>query len=247
MISRVLLSMALGSSLLVGCSLVPDVGEILSQVSVTGSGVVVTKGLDLSGFDQVEVSGAFVADVTRGDTYSVVVRVDENLEEHLRVQAAGRTLEVGLAPSLSILGTATREVEITMPELARLELSGATQGTISGFESTADLSVEVSGASKLGGDIQAGDARFEVSGASTVDLSGSDGALVLDVSGASTADLSDFAVDDANVEASGAGSATVNATGRLDAEASGASRIQYLGTPTLGRVESSGASTVEAG
>jgi len=247
MISRVLLSMALGSSLLVGCSLVPDVGEILSQVSVTGSGVVVTKGLDLSGFDQVEVSGAFVADVTRGDTYSVVVRVDENLEEHLRVQAAGRTLEVGLAPSLSILGTATTEVEITMPELARSELSGATQGTISGFESTADLSVEVSGASKLGGDIQAGDARFEVSGASTVDLSGSDGALVLDVSGASTADLSDFAVDDANVEASGAGSATVNATGRLDAEASGASRIQYLGTPTLGRVESSGASTVEAG
>ena len=247
MISRVLLSMALGSSLLVGCSLVPDVGEILSQVSVTGSGVVVTKGLDLSGFDQVEVSGAFVADVTRGDTYSVVVRVDENQEEHLRVQAAGRTLEVGLAPSLSILGTATREVEITMPELARLELSGATQGTISGFESTADLSVEVSGASKLGGDIQAGDARFEVSGASTVDLSGSDGALVLDVSGASTADLSDFAVDDANVEASGAGSATVNATGRLDAEASGASLIQCLGTPTLGRVESSGASTVEAG
>ncbi|HJX39140.1 MAG TPA: hypothetical protein VJ714_11090, partial [Anaerolineae bacterium] len=61
MISRVLLCMALGSSLLVGCSLVPDVGEILSQVSVTGSGVVITKEFDLSGFDQVEVSGAFVA------------------------------------------------------------------------------------------------------------------------------------------------------------------------------------------
>jgi hypothetical protein len=239
--------MALGSSLLVGCSLVPDVGEVLPQVSVTGSGVVITKEFDLSGFDQVEVSGAFVADITQGDNFSVVVRVDDSLEEHLRVQASGRTLEVGLAPSLSILGTATREVEITMPELARLELSGATQGTISGFESTADLSVEVSGASKLGGDIQSGDARFEVSGASTVDLSGSCGALVLDVSGASTADLSDFAVNDANVEASGASSATVNATGRLDAEASGASRIQYLGTPTLGRVESSGASTIGPG
>lgn len=245
--ARIVLSMVLVALMIGGCVPLPDVGEVLSEISVTGSGNVVTKEFDLTGFDQVEVSGAFVAHITRGDSFSVVVRVDEKLEEHLRVQLAGRTLEVGLAPNLSILGTATREVEITMPELTGLELSGATQGRISGFDSTADLSVEVSGASKLGGDIQAGETSAEVSGASTVDLSGSGGALVLDVSGASTVDLSDFAVDDANVEASGASTVRVNASGRLDAEASGASRVLYLGNPTLGRIDSSGASTIEEG
>jgi hypothetical protein len=244
---RILLSLALGSSLILGCSLVPNVGEILSEVSVTGSGNVITREFDLSGFDQVEVSGAFVASITRGDSFSVVVRVDERLEQHLRVQAVGRTLQVGLAPNLSILGTATREVEITMPQLAGLEFSGASQGTISGFDSTDPLRVELSGASKLGGDIQAGDASFEVSGASTADLSGSGTGLTLNVSGASTADLSGFAVDDANVEASGASSATVNVSGRLDAEASGASHVEYIGNPTLGRIEATGASTIEAG
>jgi len=212
---------------------------------VTGSGNVITKELDLHGFDQVSMSGGFVAHITRADTYRVVVRLDENLEEYLRLEAPGRTLEIGMEPNLSILGTATREVEITMPELAGLELSGATRGIVSGFDSTADLSVEVSGASKLDGDIQAGDASVEVSGASTVELSGSGGELVLNASGASTADLADFQVGDANVEASGASTAKVNASGRLDAEASGASRVLYLGDPTLGRIESTGASTIE--
>jgi len=245
--ARILLCVALVSSLLGGCSLVPDVSEVLSQVGVTGSGNVITKEFDLSRFDQVEVTGAFLAYITQGDSFGVVVRVDEKLEEHLRVQVTGSTLEVGWTPNLSILGTATREVEITMPDLAGLELSGATRGTVSGFDSTADLSVEVSGASKLDGDIQAGDCSFEVSGASTVDLSGSGEGLVLDASGASTADLSDFAVNDADVEASGASTAKVNATGRLDAEASGASRVLYLGDPTLGRIESTGASTIDQG
>ncbi len=164
-----------------------------------------------------------------------------------RVQVTGCTLETGLEPFVTVVGSATREVEITMAKVTRLKLSGAAPGTISGFESTADLSVEVTGASILRGDVQAGDADFEVSGASTVELSGSGGGLVLDASGGSTADLSDFAVNDANVEASGASTATVNATGRLDAEASGASTVLYLGDPTLGRIDSTGASTIAAG
>ena len=225
--AQIVLSMVLVVFMIGGCVPLPDVGEILSQVSVTGSGNVITKEFDLSGFDQVEVTGAFFAEITQGDSFDVVVRVDEKLEEYLRVQVAGQTLEVGMTPNLSILGTATRQVEITMPELTGLELSGATQGTISGFDSTADLTVEVSGASKLDGDIQAGDCSFDVSGASTVDLSGSGEGLVLDASGASTA--------------------KVNVSGRLDAEASGASHVVYLGNPTLGRIDSSGASSIEQG
>ena len=50
---------------------------------------------------------------------------------------------------------------------------------------------------------------------------------------------------DANVEASGASEVTVNASGRLDADASGASDVYYLGSPILGRIDTSGASSVE--
>ena len=46
------------------------------------------------------------------------------------------------------------------------------------------------------------------------------------------------------VEASGASTAIVNVSGRLDAEASGASKVEYLGEPTLGNIDESGASRV---
>jgi hypothetical protein len=49
-----------------------------------------------------------------------------------------------------------------------------------------------------------------------------------------------------DVEASGASRAEVNASGRLDAEASGASTVLYSGDPTLGRTNTSGASTIRA-
>jgi hypothetical protein len=234
--------------LITGCCALPDLSGLSGQGPLIGSGNVVTEEFDLSGFDQVEVSSAFDVQISQADQFSVVVRVDDNVKQYLDVVKQGSTLRIGLKPiSSSTVSAMTLEAEVTMPELTGLELSGASDVSVTGFKSAEALSVEVSGASSLRGDIEAGGVRFDVSGASDVKLSGAGGDLVMDVSGAGTADLADFQVGDASIEASGASSATVNVSGRLDAEASGASRIRYLGNPTLGRIESSGASTIERG
>ena len=69
--------------------------------------------------------------------------------------------------------------------------------------------------------------------------------MTIDASGASSVDLGGFPVNDANVEASGASNVTVNARGKLDVNASGASHVYYLGSPTLGKVDTSGASSIK--
>ena len=226
--------------LLAGCTLVSE------QASITGSGNVVTQEETFTGFDKVDVSHTFKVDISQGHTFSVVIRVDDNLVEYLEVVKRGSTLKIGLKPGRPYnIRKATMEAEVTMPELTGLELSGASQGTITGFKSTKRLDADVSGASQLRGDIEAGDARFDVSGASQVTLSGSGQDVTIDASGASIVELADFPVADANVEASGASKATVNPSGRLDADASGASHIYYLGSPTLGKIDTSGASSVQ--
>ena len=157
----------------------------------------------------------------------------------------GSTLKIGLKPSLRlVISQATREAEVTLPELTGLDLSGASHGTISEFSSTNPLNVDVSGGSQLLGNIEAGDTVLDVSGASQVILSGSAQEVVIDASGASTVKLADLPVTDAAVNASGASQVTVNPSGRLDADASGASRVHYLGSPTLGKIERSGASSI---
>jgi hypothetical protein len=211
---------------------------------MTGTGNIVTEEQDITEFDRVDVSHAFEVNITQAEEFGVVVRIDDNLRRYLRVVKRGSTLEIGLEPgSLSTVRRATLEAEVTMPELTRVGLSGASQVTITGFVSAMPLDVGASGASELRGDIGAADAGLQVSGASRVTLRGSAEDLTVEASGASHVDLSDFDVADADIELSGASRATVSVSGRLDVRASGASHLTYLGSPTLGDIETSGASS----
>ena len=230
----------LAVALLAGCTLTDRI------LSITGSGNVVTREETITGFDKLDINHAFEAEITQGDTFRVTVRVDDNLLEHLEVVKTGKTLYIGMkqGPIYNFKKT-TLEAEVTMPDLTGLEASEASEVTITGFRSAKDLNVDLSAASSLQGDIEAGDARFGVSSASEVTLRGSAENVVIDVSGSGEVDLSAFLVADADVDASGASEVTVNASGRLDADASGSSEIYYLGSPALGRINTSGTSSVE--
>lgn len=229
----------LASLLIAGCTL-PEV------MAITGSGEVVSRELDFANFDRVEAGNAFRVDITQGDEYRVIIRVDDNMERYLDITQQGRTLNIRLEPGrLYTLSNATLEAVVTMPELTGVNLSGASHGTVTGFDSGGSLDVELSGASSLRGDINTGNIRVEASGASQATLSGSGGDARINASGASRVDLADFPIEDASVEVSGASHATVHASGRLDAEASGASTVTYLGNPTMGNIETSGASSIK--
>jgi hypothetical protein len=215
------------AALLVGCA------QPIS--SIRGSGNVVIQEWDISGFDRLDVSHGFKVDIHQGEAFSVVVRVADHLLDKLVVAKRGSTLRIGLRPGVSpSLQNATQEAEVTMPELTGLDLTGAPHATVSGFKSTNYLDVDLSGASVLRGEIQAGDARFDVSGASEVALQGSAGDLVVNARGASNVDLDDFRVADARVQASGASNVTVNASGILDAVTNDASDVYYVGNPRMG-------------
>ena len=237
--------LVLGSLIVV--SLACDLPEIpsLSEVTLTGSGNVVTREEPITGFDKVDISDSFNIVINQAEEYKVVVRVDDNLVEHLQVEKQGSTLKIGLKPDVSIVSNATLEAEITMPELAGIDLSGASDAQISGFKSTQSVTVDLSGSSSLVGDIESGDASFNLSGSSDATLTGSGGNLTLDASGSSDVDLSAFPVADANFNVGGASTAIVNPSGVLNVAASGASDVYYLGSPSLGNIDASGASTVE--
>ena len=231
--SKILLGLFM-AILLTGCG----------QSPITGSGNVVTQEEAISGFDKVEVSHAFKVNISQGETFSVVVHIDDNLLQYLEVVKQGSTLKIGLTTD-RITRDSTLEAKVTLPGLTGLGLKAASQGTITGFTSTNALNVDLSAASRLRGDIEAGDARLDVSDASQVTLRGSAGDMILDASGASTVDLADFPVANAIVEARDGSEVTVNASGTLNVDAHGASRVYYVGSPTLGTIDTYDASKVE--
>lgn len=88
------------------------------------------------------------------------------------------------------------------------------------------------------------DGRFSLSGASSLELEGSANDIDIEVSGASRVKLSNFSVVDVNIDLSGGSDATVNASGRLDGDLNGGSKLNYIGNPTLGSINASGGSTI---
>jgi len=252
-IAAVLVAVLLTSGLLAGC-----VGW------VPGSGNLVTQEFNFSDFTRVGVGHAFEVEVVQADSYRVSITADDNLFEYIRVSKAGKTLKIGIKPTIGPV-SGTLRAEITMPQLYGLELSGATHGTVKGFSSSEDFDLELSGASSLdisdmaaddikfelsgasgvSGDITAsGDARFDLSGASKVELEGSASDVVIDAGGASRVELAAFTVNNADVDLSSASHGTVNLDGRLDVHLSGASKLSYIGEPTMGNIRMSGSSTL---
>jgi len=208
-----------------------------------GSGNLETEEYAFTDFTKFEVGSAFKFEIKQSSSYSINVTADDNVIDYVRVSKDGQTLEIRLE-RVSILGPVTLRASVTMPQLHGLTASGASRGTVSGFSSTEDLDITVSGASIVSGDITAGNVEFGISGASTIQLEGSANDMDADVSGASLFKLDDFIVNNADVNFSGASSGTVNLNGRLDANLSGASTLWYIGEPTSTDINTSPASKV---
>jgi hypothetical protein len=242
-------------------------GVVKERVFLDGSGNNETITKDYIGFNRLEVSHVFDVDITQGEEYSVVLRVDEEFLDYIDVSKRGNTLDIDLDDKYNYnYKEGLLEASITMPELLYIRQSGASKVSIDGFDSSDRFEADLSGASTLTGDLGAGDVKLglsgtsklsgkynvknvdlDVSGASKVSLSGSGTDLGLDASGNSILDLSDFMVEDAAIAVSGASEAVVNANGLIDADASGASRVIYLGDGETGDVSTSGASTIQRG
>jgi Putative auto-transporter adhesin, head GIN domain len=257
-----LVTLALAAALVAaGCD-VPSTGG-LGQV--VGSGATVTKDFDYTGFTRVTVDSGFQVDIDYGETSEVSVTVDDNLvKEHLEVELDGDTLHIGLA-DLWQYRDVTLRARVVMPRLSGLEVSGASSVVVTRFasgdplqltasgSSTVDLAVErvgtitldVSGASRVEGGAAMDGLTGEVSGGSTIQLGGSAVKLALDASGGSHLGLPDLTAQDADLTLSGGSRGEILVTGRLDAEASGGSRLEYAGDPELGTIDASGGSAVQ--
>lgn len=201
--------------LLAGCNAI---------TGVQGSGTSKTETRNVTGFRQVKAHGAINLEITFKPEYSLTLEADDNLLEFINTDVNGDTLTIE-SRDKKINPKSKINVKITMPELVDLVIAGASTGTVTGVK-TDKLGLEISGASKLKIDGEVRDLKAEASGASSINAE-------------------NLKTENADANASGASSMTVNATGDLKANASGASSVTYLGEPKSLKQNSSGASSVK--
>jgi len=190
---------------------------------IIGSGHSQTKNYNITDFTAVSASNGFNIVITQGSTYSVEVTADDNVISSLQVYKAGSTLHVELKP-VSVTTTVLR-ARITMPDLESVQFSGGVIASATGFSSSHNFNIDMSGGSHL-------------------TLSGRAVNLVATGSGGAGMDLLHFTVENAQVDFSGGAQGTIKVTGRLDATLSGGAQLYYSGNPTLGNIDSSSGAAI---
>lgn len=188
------------------------------------SGVTANEKRDVADFDSIETSGAITVEVVSQKGFNVSVEADQNILPYIKTEVDGDTLKIYREGRFSFYGNSKVVVRIAMPEIKRVDISGA---------STANIS-----------DVKEESLDLQCSGASKISVSGEVKELRSEVSGASKIDAESLKAENAEVSASGASKASVSVTGDLNADASGASSISYIGEPKNLEKRASGASSV---
>lgn len=199
--------------------------------SVKGNGNITTENRTVGAFNQLDIGSAIEVNLVQGESASVRVEVDSNLQPYIEVYLKGSELHVQQKNNTSISPTHRAKVYVTVPSLERIEVSGACKLTSEGIiTSTGKLDMAISGASEADMNINAAGLSLNMDGASVANLKGDVKDLDVDASG--SCDLKAFGLSAANVDVKleGASSAQVYPTAKLIADANGASKVFYKGT-----------------
>lgn len=205
-----------------------------------------SRTFDLKNFDRLDLGHAFQIEVRQGSTFKVTAEGEQKDLDDLDASVSGRTLKIRFKDSGKWQNRRERtRIAITMPTLRGLNLSGATQSTVEGFNNLDEVDLDISGASSSRIALTAKKVNVDVSGASSVTLTGKANQMEGDISGATSFRASEFEVNNARVDVSGASTAKLFVTNGLVAEASGASSVRYRGKASV-QANTSGASSVRS-
>lgn len=204
-------------------------------------------------FTGINADNAFQVTVEQSERYSVRVEVQPEYEQYLDVKVKQGILYLGFSDNLpKKMKTRSSKVvsaKVSMPVITSIALSGSSDmkfkdpfevamgevfvyasgsSTIKDFEITApEVEIRVSGSSHVEMKVESSEVDVEISGASKVVLAGRTSEMDAEISGASGLVAKSLEVQDADVEASGASKAQVNATFELKVSLSGASTCIY--------------------
>lgn len=192
---------------------------------------------NLRDFDRLDIGSAFEIDVQQGDTYKVTVSGDPDDVEEVEAQVSGDELEISYKRDLQIwdwdFDRKRVRVEITMPELAGVTFSGASESEVRGFTNANEVDIQVTSAAKSVIELNADRISIHVNSAADVELRGKARQLQAEVSSAARLRAFDLETEEAEVDASSSALAQVHATRQLNAEASSAGRVRYQGNPNV--------------
>ncbi len=212
----------------------------LDEIRLEGNGILRTENRVLTGFSEVICSGSFRVNIIRGDAFDVSVEAESNLLPYIKTEVNRGKLDVGVSGIHILDNTLPMEVNIVMPALNALTVSGSGEVNTGMFIAT-HFDIVVSGSGKVNTLLDAGTLDVTVSGSGNVEMEGIADQAEMLVSGSGEIYAFELPLLKCRATVSGSGRIYVHAQDFLDAVISGSGSVYYTGDPIIdSRISGSG-------
>jgi hypothetical protein len=190
------------------------------DVDIDDDGPRTTQTREVAGFTRIDSRDSVDVRLHVGERQRVQVRAGENVIDDVHTEVRDGTLEVAYDDD-EVFGDGNVVVEVSVPELSRIEASGSSD-------------IDADG-------IDADTLEVRAEGSADVALQGTVGRLALDLDGSSDAELAGLAAREARAAVGGSSDLEVRADERLEVDVDGSGDVRYHGNPALTRhVDGSG-------
>lgn len=197
-------------------------------------------------FHSIDVSSAIDLQLSQGDENSVAISApgDEN-RAGVKTVVKNGVLKIWYEQKNWLKGSGRKtRAYVSVKSLKKLSASGACDITVNGTLNNEELFLDLSGASDFRGNVKVNALKIDLSGASDVVINGAANSLSIDASGASHFKGYDLVAENCRIDASGASDIKITVNKVLNADASGATNIDYKGNGMIGEIKTSGASNI---
>lgn len=194
-------------------------------------------------FDEIEVSQAIDAEVIKSETEKVVISAPENIINEILVDNDGGKLHIHYKKGIRVMNSHNVKAKIYTKDFTKLVANSAASIKIKDKFTQDKLSIDISSAASVSGDLEAND--FDISAGSSSSYSGKIWAVDLDIEASSAASL-DISGKSKNADISSSSGSSISAkdviADNVKADASSGASIQISAVNSLNAEASSGGS-----
>jgi hypothetical protein len=201
---------------------------------IEGSGNVITKDVNVSAFNELDIQGVFSVLLIQGNKEEVKIEADDNLQPLFEVRNVGSKLLISMKKDANFNSKKKLKVYVTFKKIKAMELK--TVGDISSAENLSFDDLKISNKSVGSIDLKMTAQNLDVDNKSvgSVKLNGKAENATIKNKGVGSVQAASFIVQKMDIDNSGIGSAEVNAAKELVVKDS-----------FLGKVTNKGAATVK--
>ena len=202
--------------------------------TIEGSGNVTTSERNVSAFNEVKCAGSYDVELTQGNSSSVKIETDDNIQDYIVTDINGNELYIHTKENVNLHPSSKTKLYITTSALQEFKLTGSGNVSTTNKLTGADhLNLDISGSGNMHINVNTPSVNSGISGSGDIYLTGETRDSKISIAGSGNYHAEDLKAENAIIKIAGSGDARLFADSTLDINIAGMGSVFYRGNPSI--------------